>query len=137
MKSNTRVLLALPVLLAACGDGDSTLLVGSWKGMSGTTILNLQVTEEVSQAGTLHLQGVVNSGRLACLENGRLAGMVMDKAVKLSGHGSGRRSGITLVDISGELMGDRITGTLTMSGDNQNDEQCDFENAPIVLTLSK
>jgi hypothetical protein len=133
MKSSARLLLALPVLLGACGGGDSPLFVGTWRGTSGTTILNLQITEEVAQADTMHLQGVVNSGRLACLENGRLAGVVTDKTVKLSGHGSGRRSGITLVDISGELMGDKITGTLTMSGDDQNDEQCDFDNAPIVL----
>jgi hypothetical protein len=29
-------------------------------------------------------------------------------------------------------MGDKIMGTLTMSGDNQNEEMCDFEKAPIV-----
>jgi hypothetical protein len=134
MKNKACILLALPILLAACGGGDSPIFVGTWRGQSGPTSLVVQVSEEVSQAGALHLQGTVSSGRLACLENGPLAGMATDKTVKLSGHGSGRRSGITLVDISGERMGNTITGTLTMSGDNQNDEMCDFENAPIVLT---
>jgi hypothetical protein len=135
MKLRAMLLGAIPgLLLAGCGGGgDSKFFVGTWHGQSEGIGLTLLVGSESTEGGTTHLQGTLSSNKMVCLSSGPVAGTVVDKAVQLSAHGSGSRSRFTLVDIAGELMGDKIMGTLTMSGDNQNEEMCDFDKAPIVL----
>jgi hypothetical protein len=134
MKLSAMFLTAVSSLgLAGCGGSDAGFFVGTWRGESDGIGLTLEITEEVPQEGTSHLQGTLSSNRLVCLDRGRLAGTALDGAVKLSAHGTGTRSGFTLVDISGQLMGTTIMGTLTMKGDSQNLEPCNLDMAPIVL----
>jgi hypothetical protein len=128
------MLLGAGLLLAGCGDGsDPGFFVGTWQADSAAIRLTLRVTNQVESMGATRLEGTLSSNKLACLNNGPLAGTVVDKTVQLSAHGSGTGSRFTLVDITGELMGSTIMGSLTMSGDNQNEEMCIFDRAPIVL----
>jgi hypothetical protein len=128
------MLLGAGLLLGGCGDGaDPGFFVGTWQADSANIRLTLQVTNQVTAMGTIDLQGTLSSNKLVCLNNGPLHGTVVDKTVQMAAQGSGNGSRFTLVDIAGELMGSTITGTLTMSGDNQNEEMCDFDRVPIVL----
>ncbi len=135
MRRSAILLAAVPgLLLVACGGGDEPgFFVGTWRGETAGIALSLQVSSQVVEGGTTHLQGALSSGRLACLENGPLAGTVVDGLVTLAAHGTGRRSSLTVVDVIGQLSGITINGTLTMSGDNQPDEMCDFAQAPIAF----
>ena len=117
--------------LGGCGDGaDPGFFVGTWQADSANIRLTLQVTNQDSSRGTIELQGTLSSNKLVCLNNGPLYGKVVDMTVQIAAHGSGNGSRFTLVDIAGELTGSTITGTLTMSGDNQNEEMCDFDRRP-------
>jgi hypothetical protein len=128
------MLLVAGLLLGGCGGGaDPGFFVGTWQADSANIRLTLQVSHQGESMGNIILEGKVSSNKLACLNDGPLFGRVMDKAVQLSAQGSGSRSRFTLLDIAGELTGETITGTLTMSGDNQDEEMCDFDRAPIVL----
>jgi hypothetical protein len=121
------------LLVAGCGGDGESKFVGTWSGATPGLGLTIAITDEVPEGDTLRLQGHINSAKKLCLVDGPMAGTAMNDTVKLSSHGTGTRSRLTLVDISGQLTGDKIMATLTMKGDTSNEEQCAFDQTPIVF----
>jgi hypothetical protein len=129
------ILLGVAALVGfGCGgDEKPSFWVGTWKGEGAGVSLLLHVYEEIPRDGITHLLGAVSSIKLVCLNRGPGAGTVTEGKIQLAAQGSGSRSGLTLVDFAGELMGDKVTGSLTMTGDDQNEEKCDFDKTPVTF----
>ncbi|WNG31255.1 hypothetical protein F0U62_50070 [Cystobacter fuscus] len=126
---NNKWIVCLALALTGCGGSG---LDGTWKGEAAGWSVTVVLDESTAQSGTSYFTGTVSSNKPACFTNGTAAAtLVNGKTAQILSSSAGSTSSTTVVDISGELSGDKIVGYLEATS---TAAECDTDRTAITLT---
>ncbi|WNG43356.1 hypothetical protein F0U60_04040 [Archangium minus] len=119
--------------LAVIGCGGGSGLEGTWKGDAAGWSVTVVLNESVEQNGTAVYSGTVSSNKSTCFNNGTAVGtLVNESSATVSSSASGSASSTTILEITGEVSGDKLTGYLEAV--SSNTAECDLDRTAITLT---
>jgi hypothetical protein len=136
MTIKKKLLPWLVIGAAGCGGDDeasSGALVGTWRGDLPGMTMTIEIKNQLRDlSGAEAVVGILSSSHKKCLSNAPVSGTLTKSTVQLVAIGSGTASQSTAVELSGELADGRITGLVTIEGD-EDVEGCEIIEAPIRL----
>ena len=124
----------LCLALAVSGCGGSNALGGTWKGEASGWSVTVVLNQSIEQNGTSYYTGTVSTNKPACFTNGTAsATLVNNSSATVATSGSGSASSTTIIQITGEVSGNKLAGYIEAIGDAA---ECRLERTAITLTHS-